>query len=173
MDQYISVFGESGRAMLLDCRTLERRLIKMDSPSVTVLIANSNVRHELGSGEYAIRRASCQAAVAVLHKANPRISSLRDATVNDLLRSRADMDETTFKRAHHAITENDRTLSCVPPSHPIARAKLHMSSPQLAPSGEQTTVCRNDLAVFFVTASSCRAVVPRHWSATISRPLVS
>ncbi len=41
MDQYISAHAESGRAVLLDCRSLEVRPVKLDNPSVTVLITST------------------------------------------------------------------------------------------------------------------------------------
>ena len=46
----------------------------MSDPSVELLIANTNVKHELGSGQYAKRRAQCEAAAKILG-----VPSLRDA----------------------------------------------------------------------------------------------
>ncbi|MCC7203654.1 MAG: hypothetical protein IT441_01115, partial [Phycisphaeraceae bacterium] len=56
MDQFISVMGQEGHALLLDCRTHDTVQVRLDDPAVAVLIINTNVRHELSGGEYAQRR---------------------------------------------------------------------------------------------------------------------
>ena len=66
MDQFISVMGRESHLLLLDCRTRKTELVPMRDPSVELLISNTNVRHELGSGQYAKRRAQCEAAACVL-----------------------------------------------------------------------------------------------------------
>jgi galactokinase len=58
MDQFISALGREGHLLLLDCRTRKTELVPMSDPSVELLIINTNVKHELGSGEYAKRRAN-------------------------------------------------------------------------------------------------------------------
>src|SRR5579862_3163061 len=65
MDQFISVMGRENHLLLLDCRSRRTELVPMNDPSVALLIINTNVRHELGSGEYARRRAQCEAAAKI------------------------------------------------------------------------------------------------------------
>ena len=81
MDQFISVMGRKDHLLLLDCRSRRTELVPMNDPSVALLVTNTNVKHELGSGQYAERRAQCEAAAKILG-----VSSLRDA---DLRRARA------------------------------------------------------------------------------------
>jgi galactokinase len=57
MDQFISALGREGKLLLLDCRTRKTELVPMSDPAVSLLVINTNVKHELGSGEYAKRRA--------------------------------------------------------------------------------------------------------------------
>jgi galactokinase len=71
--------GREGHLLLLDCRTRKTELVPMSDPSVELLIVNTNVKHELGSGEYAKRRAECEAAAKILG-----VPSLRDATAGQL-----------------------------------------------------------------------------------------
>ena len=66
MDQFISVMGRENHLLLLDCRSRQTELVPMNDPSVALLIVNTNVKHELGSGEYAKRRAQCEAAAKIL-----------------------------------------------------------------------------------------------------------
>ena len=104
MDQFSSVLCEAGHLMLLDCRNQATRMVPMTDPTVTVLIINSNVKHELTGGEYAERRRQCEAAAKILQK-----SSLREATLEDLERNRANLDDVHFRRAWHVISEIART----------------------------------------------------------------
>jgi len=105
MDQFISALGREGHLLLLDCRTHETELVPMNDPSVTLLIINTNVKHELGSGEYARRRTECESAAKVLG-----VASLRDATVAQLEKVKGKMSEVIYRRARHVIGEIERTL---------------------------------------------------------------
>jgi galactokinase len=104
MDQFISVMGRENHLLLLDCRSQQTELVPMSDDSVAVLIANTNVRHELGSGEYAIRRAQCETAAKILG-----VQSLRDATPAALDAVKSKMDDVIFRRARHVIGEIQRT----------------------------------------------------------------
>ncbi|XP_061666202.1 galactokinase isoform X7 [Syngnathoides biaculeatus] len=105
MDQLVSVLGMEGHALLIDCRSLESIPVPLSDPGLVFLITNSNVKHSLASSEYALRRGQCEKAASILGK-----PSLRDATVNDLEESRAQLDDVTYRRASHVIGEICRTL---------------------------------------------------------------
>jgi galactokinase len=105
MDQFISVLGCEGHLLLIDCRTRQTELVPMNDPSVELLIVNTNVKHELASGEYATRRAECEAAAKILG-----VTSLRDATAGQLERAKGEMSEVVYRRASHVIGEIKRTL---------------------------------------------------------------
>ena len=93
--------------MSLDCRSLEKLHVKVPQ-GLEVLIVNSNVKHALVGGEYNERREQCEKAASILG-----VKALRDATL-DMLEAKEDlMDETTFRRARHVITEDDRVLEAV------------------------------------------------------------
>jgi galactokinase len=105
MDQFISVMGRQNSLLLLDCRSRETRLVPMADASVQLLIANTNVRHELSGGEYAQRRSQCETAAKILG-----VTSLRDATAEMLESAKGKMDEVVFRRARHVIGEIERTV---------------------------------------------------------------
>ena len=105
MDQFISVMGRQNNLLLLDCRSRETKLVPMNDASVSLLIANTNVKHELANGEYASRRAQCEAAAKILG-----VASLRDATPEMLKSAKGKMDEVVFRRARHVIGEIERTV---------------------------------------------------------------
>ncbi len=105
MDQFISVMGRENHLLLLDCRSRQTELVPMNDPSVALLIVNTNVKHELAGGEYAKRRAQCEAAAKILG-----VPSLRDATADALEDARGKMDGIVFRRARHVVGEIERTV---------------------------------------------------------------
>lgn len=108
MDQSIVAGGQSGHAMLLDCRDLSRRFIPVDPNYLRVVIINSNFKHQLVGSEYADRVAECRQAVAYFRQHNPAVTSLRDVTVPRVQEAEQKLDPVVFKRARHVVTENDR-----------------------------------------------------------------
>ncbi len=105
MDQFISALGREGHLLLLDCRTRKTELVPMSDPSVELLVVNTNVKHELGSGEYAKRRAECEEAARIMG-----VPSLRDATPDQLEKARGRMSDVVYRRARHVIGEIERTV---------------------------------------------------------------
>jgi galactokinase len=116
MDQYVSSAASAGSLLLIDCRSLEYQTVTLpDIDSVVVVVANSNVKHDIAGGEYPNRVAQCAAATKVLKEnaTDPgRIFQLRDATFEDVLQAQEKMDDVIYRRARHVVTENARTLAC-------------------------------------------------------------
>ena len=104
MDQLVSARAEQGRAVLIDCRDLTTRAVKMPA-DLAVLIVHSGIRRGLVDGEYNLRRQQCEAAAAAMG-----VSALRDADTAMLVAGRETMDSVAYRRARHVITENARTL---------------------------------------------------------------
>ena len=77
---------------------------------------------------YAERRRACERAAAALG-----VPALRDATINDLAAAlhSGDLDEVTFRRARHVVTENERVLEVV---DLLRRGELTAIGPALAGS---------------------------------------
>jgi galactokinase len=103
MDQLISTRGETGHALLIDCRSLQCKAVPLPD-GVSIIIAHSGVRHAHAGGEYNDRREQCEAAAR--HYSVP---ALRDLTVEQLEAGKAGLDETSYRRARHVVTENART----------------------------------------------------------------
>jgi galactokinase len=109
MDQFISCCGQADRALMLDCRSLEYRVLPLPA-EVRLVICNTMVKHELASTEYNARRAECEAGVHHFAQSNPNLRALRDVSVEELERSRTDLSDLVFRRCRHVITENARVL---------------------------------------------------------------
>ena len=112
MDQFSSVLGQQDAFMLLDCRSQSVELVPLDDPDVTILIANSNVKHALTGGEYARRRAECEAAARTL-----KVDTLRDVTREQLEACREQLGEVNHRRARHVVGEISRTLEAATAIH--------------------------------------------------------
>ncbi len=110
MDQFIAGFAEAGNALMLDCRSLQYRLLPIP-PHVRVVVCNSMVRHELASGEYNRRRADCETGVKELQLRLPGIRALRDVTIADLENDKDLLSESVYRRCRHVVSENHRVLA--------------------------------------------------------------
>jgi len=110
MDQFISANGAKDHALLLDCRDLSYKLAPIPN-DVTLVIANTMVKHAVTGGEYTSRRAQVEEAASTIAKHRPEVRFLRDATPEDLKKWGSEMSPEALKRARHVITENIRTVA--------------------------------------------------------------
>jgi galactokinase len=110
MDQSVSLMATQGNALLLDTRNLSIEQIPFDiAPlGLELLVIDTQVHHALVDGGYAERRASCEKAISDLG-----ITSLRDITITDFVARKSELDEKTYLRAFHGITEMKRVLDAV------------------------------------------------------------
>jgi galactokinase len=109
MDQFVSLHGQAKRAVLLDCRSLEYKLLPL-SEEAQVVVCDTMVKHELASSEYNKRRAECEAGVKHLTASLPNVTALRDVTLEQLEKYGKDLTDVIFRRCRHVITENARVL---------------------------------------------------------------
>ena len=110
MDQSASLLGKADGAVFLDCRSLEAEVIDLGfaAAGLELVIIDTGVSHDHATGGYAERRASCEKGAAALG-----VSSLREVSVDDLTRAREILDDETFRRVRHIVTENQRVLDTV------------------------------------------------------------
>ncbi len=113
MDQFASVMSKEGHVILLDCESLEYSYIPINIKPYKFVLLNTNVSHNLASGEYNVRRAQCEEGVAVLQKKYPEVKSLRNATIDMLNAIRNELDETVYNRCSYIIQEKTRVLEAV------------------------------------------------------------
>jgi len=109
MDQFISCQGEKGKALLLDCRSLEYQRLPLPE-NVGLVICNTMVKHELAAGEYNKRRAECEGGARHLAQRLEGVSALRDVTFAQLESAGRDLPEVIYRRCNHVISENVRVM---------------------------------------------------------------
>ncbi|HBO37183.1 MAG TPA: galactokinase, partial [Pasteurellaceae bacterium] len=110
MDQLISALGQQDHLLMIDCRTLETKPIPIPH-NVAVIIVNSNVKHDLVTGEYNTRRSQCEAAATFFG-----VKALRDVSIAQFKEREQELtvfDPDVAKRARHVVTENQRVLDAV------------------------------------------------------------
>ncbi len=113
MDQFASACGESGRLLLLDCRSLEYRSLPLPK-NIGIVVADTSVRRKLSSGGYNERRAACEEAVRLLSQDLPGIKALRDVSVESFNRLSRRLPALVEKRARHVVEEIERTRQAIP-----------------------------------------------------------
>ncbi len=109
MDQFVSCLGRAGHALLLDCRSLEYKLIPIPE-SVRLVICNTMVKHDHANGGYNRRREECDEGVKILTRWYPNIRALRDISLEQLEQHVAEVPVTVYKRCLHVVSENQRVL---------------------------------------------------------------
>ena len=107
MDQFIAAKGQAGHALLIDCRSLESRLVPIPD-SVVVVVLDTATRRGLVDSAYNERRQACERAAAYFG-----VKALRDVTLEMFEARGGGLDPVTRKRARHVITEDARTLDAV------------------------------------------------------------
>ncbi len=110
MDQSASLRGSKGHAVFLDCRDQKVSLVPFETEpaDLVMLVIDTRVSHSHADGGYASRRASCELGAQVLG-----VKALRDVQVADLEEAAGLLDEVTFRRVRHVVTENNRVLQTV------------------------------------------------------------
>jgi galactokinase len=162
MDQMAAKFGEQGRALLLDCRSLAHETVQIPA-GLKVVVVNSGVRHSLASSEYNRRRAECEEGVRILASLRPGVRSLRDVTPEDEARFFAQLPPVVQKRCRHVVSENARVLEAVTVmrSGDLARLKILMAASHASLRDDYQVSCPEldilvDLALALPTCHGAR-----------------
>ena len=110
MDQMASLLGRADSAIFLDCRSLDAQVIDLGfaGAGLELVVIDTGVKHSHATGGYGERRAACERGAAALG-----VPALRDVSVDDLPRLAELVDDVTYRRVRHVVTENQRVLDTV------------------------------------------------------------
>ncbi len=106
MDQMASACALEGHALHLDTRDLSYRQVPFDpaAEGLTLLVVDTRVKHALGDGAYAERRAGCEAGARALG-----VRTLREIDAAHLPEALARLDDETVRRyVRHVVSDNAR-----------------------------------------------------------------
>jgi galactokinase len=144
-DQLAGAVGSRGRAILIDCRTLDSRRQSLPF-GVGVVVCDTGSRRDPRSPVFDVRRGECARAVALLAERMPGLTSLRDLDAASLRRFGHVLPGNVARRAEHVVSENARvtaTLAALESgdldalgrifaeSHASLRDRYEVSSPAL------------------------------------------
>ncbi|MEW1927433.1 galactokinase [Streptomyces sp. NPDC088360] len=106
MDQMASACATEGHALHLDCRDLTTRQVPFDlaAHGLRLLVVDTRVKHELGDGAYAERRAGCEEGARVLG-----VSHLRDVPYAELPAALEKLTDEKIRRyVRHIVSDDHR-----------------------------------------------------------------
>ena len=113
MDQFAVGMGKKEHAIALDCGTLDYDLIPLNLNGYKLVITNSNKNHDLVTSEYNVRRSQCEQALVDINQ-ELNVKHLCDLREEELERVRDLIsDETVYRRARHAVSENARVNEAI------------------------------------------------------------
>lgn len=162
LDQNASMRCTAGHALLLDCRpeltpleNVSQQPFDLDELGLELLVVDTQAPHQLNDGQYAQRRATCEAAVRILGVTSLRVSAdgiIKAGDSFQALKETLDAlpDETMKKRVRHVVTEIERVRSFVHAfaQHDIVAAgRLFNASHDSLASDYEVTVPELDVAV--------------------------
>lgn len=107
MDQMISAAGEVGKALLIDCRSLDAERVPLPAGSAVVVL-DTATRRGLVESAYNERRSQCEEAAKYL-----AVPALRDVSVERFEKEGTGLDPVVRRRAKHIVHENARVLATV------------------------------------------------------------
>ena len=120
LDQAASCLGRPGKAVLLDCRSLDYRYLPFNAPGISLVVIDTSVRRELAASAYNERRRQCEEATARLrdiimqhepeNQSAQTIRALRDITQEQFECYGPQLPEVLRQRAGYVIAENARVL---------------------------------------------------------------
>jgi galactokinase len=108
-DHFASAAGREGKALLLDCRSLETKLVAMPH-GLRLVVCDTGSHPSRDDKRFRDRHAECARAVALLSERVVGLTSLRDLDAATLKRHRHRLPGHLARRAEHVISENARVL---------------------------------------------------------------
>jgi galactokinase len=113
MDQFISLHGRRGHAIVLDCRDLSYEAAPLPTGKAKVVIIDSGVRRKLTAGAYNERRSQCEEGAGRLRKFDGNVRELRDVSLELFKAHESALPGVVRRRCRHVITEDARVMESV------------------------------------------------------------
>ncbi|MEM9015960.1 MAG: galactokinase family protein, partial [Verrucomicrobiota bacterium] len=102
MDQIAVGAGREDSVVRLDCRDLSIEYIPIPE-GLSILAADTGVKHSLADGEYRKRREDCDEALSRIGR-----ESFRDVSEEEVAANEGKLGKQLYRRARHAVTEMRR-----------------------------------------------------------------
>ena len=110
MDQFAVTMGKRKKLLLLNCETLDYKLIDAEFAPYKILLLNTNVSHNLATSDYNTRREECEQALSVIQKDHSQYAFLADVPEAIIETYKKKLSGKVCQRALYVSRENARTL---------------------------------------------------------------
>jgi len=110
MDQFAVTMGKRKKLLLLNCETLDYKLIDAEFAPYKILLLNTNVSHNLASSEYNTRREECEKALSIIQNDHPQYQFLANVPEPIIETYKEKLSGKVYQRALFVSRENARTL---------------------------------------------------------------
>ena len=111
MDQFAVTMGKQNKLLLLNCESLDYKLIDAEFAPYKIVLLNTNVSHNLASSEYNTRRAACEHALSIIQKDHPEYKFLAEVPESIIESYKGKLEGNVYQRASFVSRENARTLN--------------------------------------------------------------
>lgn len=108
MDQFASVFGRPGQAILFDTQNLSHQYINLPETGAHLLLVDSGQPRLLAASGYSQRREEMEAGLEELSNRRPISKGICDEDTSALLHAVASLPAPLDRRLRHAVTEQQR-----------------------------------------------------------------
>lgn len=113
MDQFACVFGKKNQVIKLDCNTLDIQFYKTVLKKYSLLLFNSNIKHNLVTSGYNTRRDEVEQGLAIIKEHFKEVRSFRDCDLNMIIKLKDELGEIIYKRCSYVVKEIQRVKDAV------------------------------------------------------------
>ena len=110
MDQFSSLFGKKDKCMLMNCADRSFSYYDIDLKEYSIVMINTNVKHEHTTSGYNERSAECKEIVKRLQKFDSEIKSISETNNETINIVGIEWPDNLKRRARFVISENDRVV---------------------------------------------------------------
>ena len=108
MDQFASVFGKKDHVVKLNCRTNQHDYVPFYLEDVRIVLFDTEVKHQLASSDYNLRRRECKEGLDMLKLNCSDIIDLADVTEEMLVKFVKPQNPVLYKRCLYVVQEMER-----------------------------------------------------------------
>jgi len=111
MDMFASLHGQKNKAILLDCDSLAYTYYPIELENYSIVLFDTQIKHELTSSEYNTRRLECESGLTKIQEKYPSVKTFRDISLEKVEASLAFNDlsgSKVYQRCKYVVEEIQR-----------------------------------------------------------------
>ncbi len=136
MDQYVSIYGQLGQAVLFDTQALSHRYIPLNLGAAALLVIDSGQPRRLAESGYNQRRQELEQGFKLLQARLGEFTAFRDVPHDALLKEIQRLPEPLNMRLRHLVTEQRR----------VEQAAQHLARGEMLELGQLITASHHSLS---------------------------